>query len=134
MKDTNDKIDREFFRTLEIKVLPGDYSIFKSRKFYPEAFANIKASEDYTIMIETSKVPKKDKDLSHIKSFKIIQFETIIPVNLVGFIAEIANTLAKENISILLLSSYSTDHIIVTKKDLKKTIKTLNKLGIKHEK
>jgi hypothetical protein len=124
------KIDKSFFKTLKIKVMDGDYSIFKSKKFYPNAFANIKASDEYTIMIENSRLPKKNiADLA--RSFKIIQFETIIPVNLIGFIAEIANTLAKENISILLLSSYSTDHIIIMKKDLKKTVQTLNKMGIK---
>jgi len=124
------KIDKSFFKTLKIKVMDGDYAIIKSKKFYPKAFANIKASDFYTVMIENSKLPKSDViDLA--RSFKIIQFETIIPVNLIGFIAEIANSLAKENISILLLSSYSTDHIIVMKKDLKKTIETLNKLGIK---
>ncbi|VVB78417.1 ACT domain protein [uncultured archaeon] len=124
------KIDKAFFKTLKIKVMDGDFSIFKSKKFYPDAFANIKASELYTVMIENSKLKKSDAS-SLARSFKIIQFETIIPVNLVGFIAEIANTLANENISILLLSSYSTDHIIVRKKDLAKTIKTLEKLGVK---
>ncbi len=124
------KIDREFFKTLKIKVMDGDYSIIKSKKFYPNAFANIKASDAYTVMVENNKLNKKDI-INLAKDFKIIQFETIIPVNLIGFIAEIANTLAKENISILLLSSYSTDHIIVQKKDLKKTIKILEKLGVK---
>lgn len=125
------KIDKSFFKTLKIKVMEGDYSIIKSKKFYPEAFANIKASDYYTVMIENSKLNKKDViDLA--RSFKIIQFETIIPINLIGFIAEIANTLAKKNISILLLSSYSTDHIIVMKKDLKKTVETLNEMGIKN--
>lgn len=126
----NHKIDREFFKTLKIKVMDGDYSIIRSKRFYPNAFANIKASDAYTVMIESNKLNKKDI-ISLSKNFKIIQFETIIPVNLIGFIAEIANTLAKENISILLLSSYSTDHIIVKKKNLKKTIKTLEKLGVK---
>lgn len=124
------KIDKEFFKTLKINVMNGDYSIIKSKKFYPNAFANIRASDAYTVMIESNKLNKKDV-INIVKDFKIIQFETIIPVNLIGFIAEIANTLAKENISILLLSSYSTDHIIVRKKDLAKTIKTLEKLGVK---
>jgi uncharacterized protein len=124
------KIDREFFKTLKIKVLDGEYSIIQSKKFYPDAFANIKASEHYTVMVDTKKINKKDV-LNIAKDFKIIQFETVIPVNLIGFIAEIANTLAKENISILLLSSYSTDHIIVQKKDLKKTVQALLKLGVK---
>ena len=127
---TMEKINKEFFKTLKIKVMDGDYSIIKSKNFYPEAFANIKASDEYTVMIDSNKLNKKD--IVEGRSFKIIQFETIIPVNLIGFIAEIANTLAKENISILLLSSYSTDHIIVQKKDLKKTVEALLKLGVKN--
>jgi hypothetical protein len=124
------KIDREFFKTLTLKVLNGDFSIIKSKKFYPDAFANIKASDSYTVIIEHSKLRKKDIiDIE--KSFKIIRFDMIIPLNLVGFIAEIANALASEKISILIVSSYSTDHIIVRKKDLARTIKVLHKLGVR---
>lgn len=125
---TTGKINKEFFKTLKIIVMDGDYSIIKSKKFYPNAFANIKASDEYTVMIESKKLNKKY--FVEGRSFKIIQFETVIPVDLIGFIAEIANTLAKKNISILLLSSYSTDHIIVQKKDLKKTVQALLKLGV----
>ena len=124
------KIDKSFFKTLKIKVMEGDYAVIKSKQFYSNAFANIKASDMYTVFIENNKLNKKDF-LKTKKIFKIIHFETIIPINLIGFIAEIANILAKENISILLLSSYSTDYIIVMKKDLKKTVETLNKMGIK---
>jgi len=124
------KIDNSFFKSLKIKVMEGDYAVIKSKQFYSNAFANIKASDMYTVFIENNKLNKKDF-LKTKKIFKIIHFETIIPINLIGFIAEIANILAKENISILLLSSYSTDYIIVMKKDLKKTVETLNKMGIK---
>lgn len=130
------KIDKSFFKTLKMKVMDGDYSIIKSKIFYPNAFANIKASDFYTVIIDQDELIKKDtissreEFLAIEKSFKIIQFETIIPINLIGFIAEIANALAKQNISILIVSSYSTDHIIIRKKDLSKTIKTLKSLGI----
>ena len=130
VKNENRNIDKEFFKTLKIKVLEGDYSVIKSKKFYPKAFANIKASDLYTVVMRKSKTSKKNI-LETNKSFKIVQFETIIPFNLIGFIAEIANTLAKENISILIISSFSTDHIIIEKKDLGKTLKTLMKLGVK---
>ena len=124
------KIDKQFFKTLEIKVLDKEFYVVKSNKFYPEAFANIKASDLYTVVIDKNKFSKKDI-LETKKVFKIIQFETIIPFNLIGFIAEIANTLAKENISILVISSYSTDHILVEKKDIGRTLKAFKKLGVK---
>lgn len=124
------KINKEFFKTLKMNVMDKEFIIIRSKKFYPDAFANIKASDYYTVIIESKKMKKRDV-IDVAKSFKIIQFETIIPINLVGFIAEIANTLARENISILLVSSYSTDHIIIQKKDLKKTIRALKKMGVK---
>lgn len=123
-------ICKDFFKTLKLKVLDGDFSIIKSHNFYPEAFANIKASDYYTVIIDKRKLDEEDIiDIE--KSFKIIKFDTLIPLNLIGFIAEVATSLAQQNISILVVSSYSTDHIIVKKQDLAKTIKTLTKLGVK---
>jgi hypothetical protein len=52
-----------------------------------------------------------------------------LPFNLVGFLAEISKALADENISVFVISAYSTDHILVKKRDLVKAIKKLKELG-----
>jgi len=49
---------------------------------------------------------------------------------LVGFLAKISKILADENISIFVISAYSTDHILVKDKDINKVIKKLESIGL----
>ncbi len=120
----------DYFKNLKINVLNGEYAMVKSKKIYPNAFANIKDKKEITVVIEESKIQKKDI-ISIEKEFKIVTFDMIIPLNLIGFIAKIAQVLAKENISIFVISAYTSDYILVKKKDLKKTMNSLKKLGVK---
>ncbi len=54
-----------------------------------------------------------------------------LPFELVGFISTIASALAKEKISIFVISAFSTDHLLVKDRDLEDTINVLTKLGFK---
>lgn len=56
----------------------------------------------------------------------------VLPFGLVGFLAKISKTLADENISIFVISAFSTDHILVKEKNLKKAISKLKNLGLKN--
>jgi len=47
----------------------------------------------------------------------------------VGFLARVSGALAEEGISIFVISSYSTDHILVKEKDVLKAIRKLEELG-----
>lgn len=53
----------------------------------------------------------------------------VLPFGLVGFLAKVSKVLVDEKISIFAISAYSTDHILVKKKDLEKAIKKLENLG-----
>jgi len=53
----------------------------------------------------------------------------VLPFDLVGFIAKISKTLADEKVPILVISAYSTDHILVKEKHLKNAKKALKSLG-----
>jgi len=44
---------------------------------------------------------------------RMIRFDTVLDFSVVGFIAEISNALADADISILILSTYSTDSVLV---------------------
>lgn len=55
----------------------------------------------------------------------------VLPFGLVGFLATVSKALADEGISIYVLSAYSTDHILIKKKDIVRAEKKLRKLGCK---
>jgi hypothetical protein len=123
-------MDEEFFSGLKLRILGGTYSLVKSRNIYPQAFANIQDDEEITVVITDNTVDKEDI-ISVEKDFKIVTFDSIIPLNLIGFIAKISELLAKEHISIFVLSSFTREYVLIKEKSLKKAVSALKKLGVK---
>lgn len=124
---------KEDFNKLQIKISEKDFAVVNSKRFYTDAFANIRYNGEITVIMEQSKV--RGEDIIEIeRDWKLITFDTILGLNLVGFIAKISEILAKENISIFVLSSYFTDHVLVKAKDLDKAVEALERLGVKVKK
>lgn len=67
--------------------------------------------------------------ISEEKSFRLITFETQLPLGLTGFLSHIATLLADEDIPLLAFSSYSTDHILVREEHLETAVDALRKGG-----
>ena len=58
-------------------------------------------------------------------NFRLLTFDTVMDFNVVGFLAEVTRILAEANISIVALSAFSRDHLLVTQSDLAKALKVL---------
>ncbi len=69
------------------------------------------------------------KTLEVVKGFKLITFVVILPFELCGFISYISGLLAEQEIPLYIVSSFSTDHILIKEADLDKTISVLEKNG-----
>jgi hypothetical protein len=104
------------------------FAIVKSKRVLRNAFAVVKDRNEITVIIEQSKLNKKDM-IEMEKDYRIITFDMTLPFGLVGFLSRISKALADQNISILTVSAYSTDHILVKEKDLPSAIRTLGKIG-----
>ena len=122
----------KFLRDGKIYIWKETFDIIKSRKAYPNAFANIRDKNDITVVIKQGKYNKKDA-IKIQKNWKILTFDMVLPFDLIGFFARISNFMAKEKISIFTVSAYSTDHILIKKKDLPKAKRKLESLGFKVE-
>lgn len=110
------------------------YVIVKANKIVDNAFAIINDGKEITIVVEqwTGSHALFSKDCIDIdRDWKIITFDMELPFELVGFISTIASALAKERISIFVISAFSTDHLMVKNSDLEDTINVLTKLGFK---
>lgn len=58
-------------------------------------------------------------------NFRLLTFDVELDFSVVGFLAEISRILAGANISIVALSAFSRDHILINQQDLAKTLKVL---------
>lgn len=58
-------------------------------------------------------------------NFRLLSFDVELDFNVVGFLAEISKILSDANISIVALSAFSRDHLLIKQQDLPKTLKIL---------
>jgi hypothetical protein len=119
---------KNYFKNGKVYIWKETFAIIKSKKPYPNAFANIIDKNETTVIIEQSKY--NDEDVIEIeKDWKILTFDMVLPFELVGFLAKVSKVLADENIPIFAISAYSTDHILVKEKDLARAKEKLKELG-----
>ncbi|MGQ0541177.1 MAG: ACT domain-containing protein [Blastocatellia bacterium] len=57
--------------------------------------------------------------------FRMLTFDTIIDFAVVGFMAEVSRILAEAGVSIVALSAFSRDHLLVKQNDLSTALKAL---------
>jgi hypothetical protein len=118
----------EFLDGGTVKVWKEEFVVLKSRQRYSEALANIDDGDELTVIIDQEDYSEKDV-LEKEGNWKILTFDMDLPFELVGFLAEVAQVLADEGISIFAISAYSTDHILVKKPDLEDATEKLENLG-----
>lgn len=57
--------------------------------------------------------------------FRLLTFDIELDFNVVGFLAEVSRILAEAEISIVALSAFSRDHILIKQENLAKALKVL---------
>ena len=119
---------QDYFNNCKVYIWKETFAVVKSNKSFHGAFANIVDHNEITVIIDQLKID--DQDVIEIeKGWKILTFDVELPFELVGFVAQIAKEIADKNISILVISSFSTDHILVKENDLSITKRTLETFG-----
>ena len=117
-----------YFKNGKVYVWEEIFAIIKSKKPYPNAFANIIDKNETTVIIELSKCDG-ESIIEIEKDWKILTFDMVLPFGLVGFLAKVSKVLADEKIPIFAISAFSTDHILVKEKDLVTAEEKLKELG-----
>ena len=62
------------------------------------------------------------------KLYRLITFDIVLDLSIVGFLAVVSNALSREGVSIFALSTYLKDHILIKKDDTTKALNILNNL------
>lgn len=124
---------KNYFKEGKIYIFPRTYAILKTKKPLSNAFAVIQDHKEITVVIEQEKIPGYGV-ISMEKGWRIITFDLVLPFELVGFLAKVTTSLALAKISVFVLSSYSTDHILVKDSSLNQATKILGDLGFKVKK
>ena len=119
----------DYLNNGEIFVWKEKFAIAKTKRPIKDAFAVVMDRDEITTIMERDKLPldpvvEVDED-----NWRIITFDMLLPLDLVGFIAKISNAIAEEGVNILYISSYTRDHLLIQEKHLPTAVAKLEKLG-----
>lgn len=95
-----------------------------------EFFAIVRDTNGITVVLPESELRKNAIECEG--GFRLFTFDMVLPFDLVG--SKILTALADAGISVLVLSSYSTDHMLVKDRDVEKAVKVFENLGFEVEK
>lgn len=118
------------------------FAFLKMRKTKPEflqpsyTFACVfdKRKKEMTAIVEQDDkvLAKINEDIIDVEpDFKLITFDMDLPFTLSGFIANISNLLSKNKIPIAVISSFSTDHLLLKKEYINEAVEILKQAGFK---
>lgn len=120
---------------LEMEELRGDYSICRlsSQAVVPDLgvgneFVSVTRTEDeVSIVCPTSRVPEGCREEGPWRCLKV---RGPLDLGLVGVLASLAKPLAEAAIPIFAISTFDTDYLLVTRKDLGRAVDVLRRSGV----
>jgi uncharacterized protein len=86
-------------------------------------FSITRTDDELSIVCPENKVPQGVISEKNWRAFKVMG---PLDFSLTGILASLANALAEAKISIIALSTFETDYILVKNKDLEKAVKALS--------
>lgn len=119
---------------IKFSVDPSKYTISKLDSVptsTDKIFAIIKDQHEVTVVAKEGFV---SQPIAVEGFFKRITFDVALPYDLIGFVAYVSTLLANANVSILVYSAFSTDHLFVKEEDIGRTVQTLEKDGMTYTK
>ena len=135
---------KELLRTARIEVAPETYTLVSiDHKTWnglldrPELCPRMTAQFmilmdkwEVTLLLDEIDLEVLRPELSNGKieqGYRLVTFDLVLDLTIVGFMAEVSHILAQANIPIMASSAFSRDHLLIKQKDLAKALTTLGK-------
>ena len=118
---------------LNMKLLPGVYSVVQVKDIskinfekFKESFFNLCITDDeVSVLLNEEYSELIDKKINEEKGVKCLKIEGVLDFGEIGIIAKISRILAKEEISIFVVSTYNTDYVLVKENKIAHAIHVL---------
>jgi len=120
---------KKYFKNGRAIVSPGTYAIVKTTRALINSLVVVKDDRETTCIIDESKLGTQ-KFLGFEGDWRMITFDMVLPLSLVGFFAAVSGALADAGDNIFTISAYTTDHVFVKSEKLETAVKALEKLGL----
>jgi uncharacterized protein len=137
-----EKSASELLRETRIEVAPATYVIvgishhdwtrlLENSDLSPRSdvpFMIFRDQKEVTLLVEEidwERMRHMLRDARIERDFRLITLDILLPWNVVGYLARITDMLAKAGISAGVLSSFSSDHLLIKQQDLGKVLRVL---------
>lgn len=120
----------EIIKNSSFKIVDGYYNVAKvsGECDADKCFMIVKDDLETTVIYDRKQ--KIDKIISEQIDYKLIAINVAVPFFSTGFIATISSSFSKNNISVLVVSTFSRDYFMVKTENLYKAEMILIKLGL----
>ena len=130
LRDTRVSVSAETFAVVSVSddawmALLADASL-SPRMTAP--FMIFKDAHEVTLILDDQDLRNMRPGLSEAKiakSYRLLTFETVLDLSVVGFLAVVSRILADAGVPILPVSAFSRDHILIRQTDLPNALKAL---------
>ena len=118
---------QKLLKSMKPKLIKEDYVFCTTKKtnLKLNPICTFKEKEGTTLILKKSEADKNN--LKYNAVWNQITLTVHSDLEAVGFLAKITEKLAKNNISVNVISAYYHDHLFILKKDSKKALEILNK-------
>lgn len=118
----------DYLNNGKVIVWEDTYSVVKAKHTVDRCFTTVVDWNEITLIQRTIDVDE-DNVIEREDGWIILTFDMVLPFELTGFLAEVAQVLAEAEIAIFAVSGFSTDHVLVKEGDLEEAIAALERLG-----
>lgn len=91
-------------------------------------FMIFKDAHEVTLILDDQDLRNMRPGLAEAKvanGYRLLTFETVLDLSVVGFMASVSRILAEASVPILPISAFSRDHILIRQSDLASALKAL---------
>ena len=117
-----------FVRESTVRVSSELYAVAKCAAAPREAFAVVRDAREITAVVVESGLDEVDAIESE-PGWRVLTFDVVLPFDCVGFLARVSEALADAGVGIFVISSFSTDHVLVKDDAIDRACAALAALG-----
>jgi len=115
---------------MELKIINKEFAVCKVNgieniKFTDEYVFLGKTDDEISLVCDASSIPESCIECE--KGWRAFKIQGILDFSIVGILAGISTTLAKNGISIFAISTFNTDYILVKNENFRRAIEVLKK-------
>jgi hypothetical protein len=117
-----------FIRESTVKVSEQRYAVARCAATPGDAFAVVRDGREITAVVDESRLDRIDAIESE-TGWRILTFDAVLPFDCVGFLSRVSGALASAGVGIFVISSFSTDHVLVKDGSVDRACAALTALG-----